>query len=239
MRTASSWPTVLLLAACAGPSSAVADPADAADPAARFAADGMRTFARVACADGWLVVGGQPAREGIAAVYGPRGERRAWRRLGDDVACAAAVDAGGGRAAIGMTDGRVLVLGLPALEPTVLGWQHARPAVAVAFAPGGELLASAGLDGVVRIGAPGQHAPHSLEHTAAATCLGWSADGALLASGARDGKVRVSDARGRLLRTWNRLGGEVVGVAFRGRRIVCRVRASPLEPPFERELGEP
>lgn len=224
---------LLALAACAAP-------AAGGDAHERFAADGQRAFAAVSLGDGALVVGGRPAREGWAGIYDGSGARVALQRVGDDVAYAVAASADGAHAAIGMADGRVLLVALPQLQPVVELWRHARPVVAVAFTADGSTVASAGHDGVVRIGAARAGAvPTLLEHTAAVTCVAWSADDTLLLSGARDGKVRLHERSGRQLRSWNRLGGEVVSVRWRGPIAECAVRAKPVDAPVWRSLQWP
>lgn len=218
----------LLLAACAvAPASA--------DPASWFHAEGHRAFATAPLDGGWVVVGGQPARVGQVSCYGSGGDRVATLRLGDDVAYC--VDVRGDRVAIGMADGRLVSVSSPALLEVTTCWRHPRPVVAVAFAPDGEVVASAGHDGIVRVGAPIADAPFvSLEHTSAATCVAWSSDGHRIASGAVDGKVRLHTREGRLLRTWNRLGGEVVAVSWHGQNLQCEVRPTPIGPIQRREL---
>src|SRR5688572_30497454 len=227
-------------AACATPASR--------DPVAAFAAMDLRAFASAPTPHGVLVAGGRVAEQGVVALFDAAGTRLATAELGDDVVYAITANASGTHAAAALADGGVVLLPLPALAPAVRLWRHGRAAVAVAFSPDasreGTWLASAGLDGVARTGpiasaSGGVPAPSDvvvLEHTAAATCVAWSADGALVASGARDGKVRVHDRTGRLLRSWQRLGGDVLDVAFTATGLRCHVRPSPLVPPQEHVL---
>lgn len=218
---------VAAFAACAS-----APPAN--DPRAWFAAAGERAFAAAALelGDGtkhWLVVGGRPAEHGVAMAFASDGRRLASSALGDDVAYALAV--AGPQIAVGMANGDVLMLAWPDLRPT-LRWRHAKPAVAVAFSPDATWLASGGADGVVYVGPVDGTTPAlGLEHAAPVTCLAWAADGQRLVAGTRDGKVRLHERTGRLLRTWNRLGGEVVEVAWVDDRPCCRVRATPIAEP--------
>jgi len=220
--------SLLLLAACSAP-------AAERDPSSWFAAEGQRAFARASTGSGWVIVGGQPARAGLGSCYDAAGRRLATVRLGDDVAYC--VDVHGPHVAIGMADGRVLLTTWPELADVQPCWRHPRPVVAVAYAPDGERIASAGHDGIVRVGpATADAAFVSLEHTAAATCVAWSPDGRQLASGALDGKVRLHTREGRLLRTWNRLGGEVVAVRWNGEALECDVRPTPVAEPERRQL---
>ncbi|HEX5052462.1 MAG TPA: hypothetical protein VFZ65_11860 [Planctomycetota bacterium] len=178
-----------------------------------------------------LVGGGEPAKSGDVALLDVSGRVLARQHVADDLVYGLALAPDAPVAAVACADGRVLLLDLPSLALRRLRWQHAGPAVAVAFAPDGTLLASAGHDGKILLGGAGDdRAPQALlDHTAAVSCLAWSPD-ALLASGARDGKVRLHDRSGRLLRTWQRLGGAVVAVAFRGRDIACEVAQGPDAP---------
>lgn len=219
--------SVAALAACTS-----APPAN--DPRAWFAAAGERAFAVAALAvdaetSHWFVAGGRPGERGVAMVFAADGRRLASVALGDDVAQACAV--AGSQLAVAMANGDVLVLGWPDLQPTVR-WRHARTAVAVAFSPDATWLASGGADGLVQVGASsGDAPPLGLDHGAPVTCLAWAADGQRLVAGTRDGKVRLHDRGGRLLRTWNRLGGEVVAVDWAFDRPGCRVRATPIAAP--------
>jgi hypothetical protein len=187
----------------------------------------------------WLVAGGEPQVTGRVALFGDDGRPVAARELADDVAYAVAVAPGGALAAVALADGRVVRLALPDLEPALL-WQHGKPAVAVAFAPDGRTLASGGLDGVVRIGdveTPAAAAPPllALDHGAPVTCVAWPEDGSRVLGGTRDGVVRLHERAGRLVRSWQRLGGEITAVGWRAGSPWCRVRESPIA--AERELA--
>jgi hypothetical protein len=199
---------------------------------ARFLGDpGVRAFALAAGDAGLLVGGGEPAQSGELALCDLDGRVRQRARVADDLVYAVALAPRAASAAAACADGRVLLVALPALDGARTRWQHGGAAVAVAFAPDGALLASGGTDGVLLLGAAdGEQPPQRLvDHTAAVTCVAWSDDGSRLASGARDGKVRLHDRTGRLLRTWQRLGGEVRRVAFRGARLAFAVAVAPGE----------
>lgn len=213
---------VMAFAACAAPPSADA-------VRAAFTAEGGRAFAVVSSprpSGGWLVAGGLPAERGAVAWFTRDGACVARRALGDDVAYAAALGSGGAEAAVAMASGEVLLLAIPSLEPRPC-WRHGKAAVAVAFAPAGDWLASGGYDGVVLCGPVAGGTPVSLEQGAPATSLQFAADGQRLLVGTRDGKVRLFERTGRLLRTWNRLGGEVVAVSFTAAGATCEVRGAP------------
>ncbi|HVS36075.1 MAG TPA: serine/threonine-protein kinase [Gemmataceae bacterium] len=75
---------------------------------------------------------------------------------------------------------------------------HPGGASAVAWAPDGRLIASAGMDGVVRVWDPITGADHAVFHHApgaavAVACLAFSPDGRLLASGGADKVIRLYD----------------------------------------------
>ncbi len=180
-----------------------------------------------------LVGGGTPARSGEVALLDLDGRQLAHARVADDLVYGVALAPVLSLAAAACADGHVLLLALPELTRVAAPWRHDGPAVAVAFAPDGELLASAGHDGKLLLGAPVAPAGANgqpcalLDHTAAVTCLAWSADGQRLASGAKDGKVRLHDRAGRLLHTWSRLGGAVAAVDVRAHGVMCTIHAAP------------
>ena len=186
-----------------------------------------------------LAGGGTPAQSGELALLDLDGRVAARRQLAQDLVYAVALAPSADQAAAACADGVVRVLHLPDLEPEPTSWRHAGPAVAVAFSPDGALLASGGHDGVVLLGTPGAESPRALlDHTAAVTCLLWTPDGRL-ASGARDGKVRLHDRSGRLLHTWQRLGGAITQLAVRGGQIECTVAAAAPSRPASAVLTLP
>src|SRR5262249_41950419 len=171
----------------------------------------------------------EPAQSGELALCDLDGRVRQRARVADDLVYAVALAPRAACAAAACADRRVLLVALPALPGVRTRWQHGRAAVAGAVAPRGALPPSGGTEGVLLLGAAeGAEPPQRLvDHTAAVTCLAWNDDGARLASGARDGKVRLHDRTGRLLRTWQRLGGEVRRVEFRGAQLAFAVAGGP------------
>jgi len=192
---------------------------------------GLRPFALAAGNAQLLVGGGVPAQSGELALCSLDGRVLQRARVADDLVYGVALATGGECAAAACADGRVLCLHLPDLAASER-WRHGGAALAVAFAPDGTLLASGGQDGIVLLGAPtGDVAPRPLaDHTAAVTCLCWRDDGKQLASGARDGKVRLHDREGRLLYTWQRLGGPVEYLAFAASALQCTIAGPPGAP---------
>jgi len=213
-----------------------------ADPGFRpFALAGHAATAQRAAV--LLVGGGKPAQSGELALLDLDGRVTARRHVAEDVVYAVALAPVDDQAAAACADGVVRLMHLPDLavdpgwEPA--GWRHAGPAVAVAFSPDGALLASGGHDGVILLGKPGAQSPQALlDHTAAVTCLLWTPDGQL-ASGARDGKVRLHDRSGRLLHTWQRLGGPITQLAVRAGQLEYTVAAAPPSPPASALLTLP
>jgi WD40 repeat protein len=186
-----------------------------------------------------LVGGGKPAQSGELALLDLDGSIVARSQLAQDLVYAVALAPGHDQAAAACADGVVRLLRLPDLAPQPTSWRHAGPAVAVAFSHDGTLMASGGHDGVVLLGTPGAESPRALlDHTAAVTCLSWTPDGRL-ASGARDGKVRLHDRSGRLLHTWQRLGGAITQLAVRADQIECTMAAAPGSQPASILLALP
>jgi RNA polymerase sigma factor (sigma-70 family) len=92
---------------------------------------------------------------------------------------------------------------------------HDGPVAAVAFAPGGKLLASGGAEeGEVQLWhvAEGKEARTLQGHTERVTCLAFAADGKALASGSEDGTVKLWDVTtGRPTRTFQGDDQTVIG----------------------------
>lgn len=163
-----------------------------------------------------VVAGGTPARSGDVALLAHTGVL-AHRKVADDLLYAVAVAPDTGRIAAAGADGRVHLLVGPQLERERTFADHTAPCRAVAFAAGGTLLVSAGLDGVVVVRElAGARTLRLVDHTAPVECLALSGD--RIASGARDGKVRVHTRDGRLHRTFGRLGSEVLALCWRDQR---------------------
>jgi len=74
---------------------------------------------------------------------------------------------------------------------------HAEAVLAVAFAPQGDMLATASGDGTVRLWDMGTDLPlYTLKgHTDWVLCISWSPDGHYLASGSMDNDVRIWNAK--------------------------------------------
>lgn len=182
-----------------------------------FCAPPFRPIALAALADGGLLVaGGEPARSGSLARYGADGSLAGRVAVASDLVYALACDEQ--VVALGCADGRVLLHGLPGLEPIRTVHVHAGPVRAVLLvrlATAGTLVVSAGRDGRILL-TPSLGGPTRslVDHTAGVECLAFEVHDArtLLYSGALDGKVRLHDlgsAPPRLVRTWNRLGATV------------------------------
>jgi len=170
--------------------------------------DGRAVAVALLGVDRFVVGGGTPSRCGWLRVLTRAGSWDEQVTVDGDVFSAVAAFSDGciaGAAA----DGAVW-LWSPGGAPRCVA-THGGAARAVAFLPDGTLL-SAGRDGrILTIDTRAGRTRELLDHTAAVECLAVARDGTF-ASGARDGRVRVHDGEGRLLRTWQRLGGSVLAL---------------------------
>jgi len=204
------------LAACSQAGIAWPAPPIGGDATADVRPSPFRTFALAALADGQLLAaGGVPARTGEVALLRAPGTVVAHRVLAADVCYAVAVAPDHRRAVVGAADGRLHTLSLPDLAALAVAAAHTAPCRAVAWAPDGSFVASAGLDGVVRVEAEGGGVLRLVDHTAPVECLAIAPGSDRIASGAHDGKVRVHGRDGRLRRTFLHLRSEVLALAWR------------------------
>lgn len=198
-----------------------------------------------------VLVGGLPAKRGVVTVHAADGTELSRQRLTDDILHAVAITEG--RVAVGSADGRVLLLRVVAEAPflkqdrEVTG--HAGGTHAVAFAPDGRALASAGQNGLVLIhdlgDASSGGSPTVLsDHRAPVLSVSFRDDGAEVASSAADGALRVHATSGRLRRSWLGLGRDLRAVRWwRGNLVVVagdgRVRVCARASERTRVIGEP
>lgn len=161
--------------------------------------------------DGFVVGGGSPGSAGWLQLVSGAGLWLDKVQVANDVVGCVAVAADVDQVAAGAADGSVTIW-LPgsAAPPRRIG-RHGGPCRSVLFLDHATLV-SAGRDGrLVWHCLQGGETIERLDHTAGIECLALDAEGQL-GSGARDGKVRVHERGGRLLRTWQRLGGSVLAL---------------------------
>lgn len=181
-----------------------------------------RLVAVAAFGDRFVIGGGVPDRSGLVHL-GSRREPAVDRagdpalvvgdpvRVADDVVGAVAVAPDGRLVAAGAADGAVVVWAPGDDAPPKQVARHDGPCRGVAFVDAGTVV-SGGRDGrLLWIDLATGAVRERLDHTAGIECVVVGADGAI-ASGARDGRVRVHDGSGRLVRTWQRLGGSVLAL---------------------------
>jgi len=127
-------------------------------------------------------------------------------------------------AAEGALPGGLALVTRPASIPGVRWWTietsaHRGEVRALAFNPKGDVLATAGRDGVIRLWdtTGGRLTKALIGHEKEITCVAWSPDGKLLASGSKDVTIRV----------WNVQSGMSVHVLADRTEEVCWVAWSP------------
>ncbi len=208
----------------------------------RIGASGHRPFAVAAIPGGerLLAGGGEPGQRGVLWVQDRHLRFLHAQRVAGDVVTAVAVSGDGRLGAAGCADGTVLLW--PLVDPLgarVAVAPHAGACRGVAFAAGGDAVLSCGVDGrLLRTPLPLAPPTEFLGHTAGIECLLLLPDGTV-ASGARDGRVRVHGSDGRLLRTWQRLGGAVLALAWTGQLCAGTDRGEVLLLLDDREAAVP
>lgn len=160
--------------------------------------------------DTLYAAGGIPGERGVVLAW--RGQRASERvELADDLVVALALDPQRTSLACGCDDGRVVLLDAATLVERATARTHGGPVPALACR--GELLASGGYDGLLRLGDAKDQTPLVIaDHADAVLALAWSGDGTWLASGSRDGRIRCHDANGRLLASSPALRVPVLGL---------------------------
>jgi RNA polymerase sigma factor (sigma-70 family) len=92
-------------------------------------------------------------------------------------------------------------------------WRHGGPVYAVAYSPGGKLLASAGFDGIVRLWEPdsGKEIRRLEGHKSHVRCLAFSPDGKVLASSGDAEEKQAQGGEESIVRLWDVSGGKQIG----------------------------
>lgn len=149
----------------------------------------------------------------------PRGKtelRPRFQVAADEYVAALEVARDGGRAAVGLGDGRVLLIELRGGEVEHTLQAHAGGALGICFAPDGERLVTCGQDATAKVWTRAGALLHELpggggwvEHVA------WAPSGGRLATAAGK-RVRVWTPEGELLLETEPLASAVTGLAWRG-----------------------
>jgi WD40 repeat protein len=195
---------------------------------------GMLYAAALSPDDEMLAVGGYPEAPNSALIYligvGDGQIRRVFRGHTSSI-LSLAFDAQGKRLASGSIDQTACIWNPQTGACIQVLKGHTKPIYSASFAPQGDRLATASLDQTVRIWNVDTGVTlHTLGgHKAEVLATAWTKDGQRLATGGFDQTIRLWDRDGKLIHSFDRVGGKMSSLRFMAedRELLFTTSASP------------